>query len=334
MFAVRPINNQRLWEGFLLASDQANFLHSWYWGEMHRRLNRKVIRLGLYQNSHLAGLIQLIKVTAKRATYFECPGGPVIDWDQSTISWLADYLKAWSRSEQASFIRIRPNILASPASLAWLRRAGLRPAPMHLQAQTTWILPLAKTEAEIMAGMRKTTRYLIRKAEKLGVTVSQTVEPAAIDRLYRLQQETVGRKHFIPFSREYFAAELQAFLPDNIRLFTARWRGRVLAAALIVFYGREAVYHYSGSSNRHREVPASYRLQWEIIRAAKQRGLDRYNFWGYTDNPRHRFYGPSLFKQGFGGNRLDYVPAHDLVTGAGYWPNLVVETWRRRVRHL
>lgn len=301
---------------------------------MQLDLNHPVFRLGLYRGGRLIGLIQLIKVSAKRATYFECPGGPVIDWEKTTVAWLFNYLKNWARQEKASFIRIRPNILTSPQFLNLLRAVDARPAPMHLHAQTTWVLPLEPSENELFAGMRKTTRYLVRKAEKLGVKIIQSVDPADIDLLFSLQQETVGRKHFVPFTRAYFAAELKAFSPDNIRLFQASYRGQVLAVAMIVFYGREAVYHYSGSSNSFREVPASYLLQWEVIKAAKSLGLSRYNFWGFTDKPKHRFYGPSLFKQGFGGQRVDYLPAQDLVVTAGYWPNWLVETLRRKWRRL
>ncbi|OIN88865.1 hypothetical protein COW80_01620 [Candidatus Beckwithbacteria bacterium CG22_combo_CG10-13_8_21_14_all_01_47_9] len=326
MFELRPIEDRKQWEEFLLASAQVNFLQSWGWGMMQQELKKLVFRLGVFNRGRLTGILQLIKVTAKRATYFECPGGPVIDWSGSIHPWLFEQLKRFARDHGASFIRIRPNILSQDI--------GLRRAPMHLTAETTWVLPLLPGEDELLKNMRKTTRYLIRKAEKLEVQISRSTDPKEIDRLFQLQQETVDRKHFVPFSRDYFLAELKAFLPDNIRLFKACYQGKVLALAMIIFYGQEAVYHYSGSSNAHREIPASYLLQWEVIKAAKKLGLKRYNFWGYTRNPRHRFYGPSLFKAGFGGHEIKYLPAQDLIVSPAYWFNWVVETWRRKWRRL
>jgi lipid II:glycine glycyltransferase (peptidoglycan interpeptide bridge formation enzyme) len=214
------------------------------------------------------------------------------------------------------------------------KQMGLVKAPMHLTAETTWVLPLDPAEDELFKGMRKTTRYLIKKAIKEGVEIKQSTDEKGIEKLYRLQQETVGRKHFVPFSQNYFLAELRSFLPDNIRLFSATYKGVVLALAMILFYGTEAVYHYSGSSNAHRDVPASYLLQWEVIKEAKKRGFKRYNFWGYTDNPKHRFYGPSLFKKGFGGHEEKYMPAYDLVVKPVYWLDWCFETFRRIARHL
>ncbi len=326
MFELKPVTDQKEWEKFLLASPQVNFLQSWRWGEMQRQLGKPVFRLGVFSRGRLSGLLQLIKVEAKRATYLECPGGPVIDWSGSVHPWLFNQLKSLARENRASFIRIRPNILP--------RDLGLRKAPMHLHAETTWVLPLESSEEELLKNMRKTTRYLIKKAEKLGVEVGQSTDPKDIDLLYKLQQETVDRKHFVPFSRDYFLAELNSFLPDNVRIFKASYHGKLLAMAMIIFYGSEAVYHYSGSSNVNREIPASYLLQWAVIKTAKKMGLKRYNFWGYTKNPRHRFYGPSLFKAGFGGREVEYLPAQDLVAGPGYWPNWLVETIRRKWRRL
>ena len=326
MFKLEPVSDRNQWEKFLLGSDQANFLQSWQWGKMHQDLGQTVWRYGIYDQNRLSGILQLIKVPAKRATYFECPGGPVIDWSGPVYPWLFKELKQLARENGASFIRIRPNILAQDL--------GLRKAPMHLTAETTWVLPLEPSEEELLKNMRKTTRYLIKKAEKLGVKVSQSTDPQDIDRLYKLQQETVDCKHFVPFSQDYFLAELKSFLPDKIRLFKAGYQGKILAIAMIIFYGTEAVYHYSGSSNVNREIPASYLLQWEVIKTAKKLGMKRYNFWGYTADPRHRFFGPSLFKAGFGGREVRYLPAQDLVVSQAYWPNWLVETLRRKLRRL
>lgn len=326
MFKLKPIDDQRQWEKFLLSSEQVNFLQSWQWGKMHQSLGQAVWRYGIYKEKTLIGILQLIKVKAKRATYLECPGGPIIDWNSPIVPWLFNQLKSLAKDSGASFIRIRPNIL--PQDL------GLRKAPMHLHAETTWILPLEPSEETLLKNMRKTTRYLVKKAEKLGVKVSQSTDSRDIDLLYKLQQETVGRKHFVPFSRDYFLAELKSFLPDNIRVFKASYHGRPLAIAMIIFYGAEVVYHYSGSSNLHRDIPVSYLLQWEVIKTAKKRGFARYNFWGYTKNPKHRFYGPSLFKAGFGGREVEYLAAQDLVVSSAYWLNWLLETLRRKWRRL
>jgi len=338
MWSTKIIDNQRVWENFVLASPQASFLQSWNWGEFHRKLGHKVFRLGLFQGEKLAGVGQLIKISAKRATYCECPGGPIIDWENhSAVTSFFAAIRTVARQEKTVFVRIRPNVLKTPASLAQLKQVGLIKAPMHLHAETTWVLDLSPSAAELLQAMRKTTRYSIKKALQLGVEVVQSVAEEDVQTLFNLQLQVAQRRHFAPFSQRYLLTQFQTFKADNqIQLFKVSYKGKVLAIAFILFYAQEAVYHYAGSSDEVKFIPASFALQWQAILEAKRRGLSRYNFWGIanTDNPRHRFAGVTLFKKGFGGYRVDYLPAHDLVIKANYWLVYFFETLRRKLRRL
>jgi lipid II:glycine glycyltransferase (peptidoglycan interpeptide bridge formation enzyme) len=185
--------------------------------------------------------------------------------------------------------------------------------------------------------MRKNTRYAIRLAEKKGVTIEVSEDISDVKLLYDLQLETSSRHGFVPFSLKYLEAQFRAFSQNHqIQLFKAKYQGRLLAISFIIFYGEEAVYHYSGSSEESRTIPASYLLQWEVIKAAKERGMKRYNLWGVNQSGRsdHRFAGVTLFKTGFGGEALNYVSAHDLVFSKRYFITYLIEAWRRKVRHL
>ena len=338
MLTVKFITDKSVWEKFLNDSDQANFLQSWNWGEFHQNLGRQIFRLGLVQNNQLIGLALLIKIKAKRAAYFECPGGPVLNWDDfNQVKTAIQLIKLVAKQESVSFVRIRPNIVKTNERMKQVKDLGFTKAPMHLHAETTWVLNLNQSEEELLKAMRKNTRYSIKQASKLGVEVIKSSDQADIDVLYDLQLEVVKRRNFTPFSKQHLLQQFQAFTADNqIQLFKAIYQGRILAIAFIIFYGQEAIYHYSGSSSQQRHIPASYALQWAAILEAKKRGLARYNFWGIapTDNLRHRFSGVTLFKKGFGGQGVDYLPAHDLIIRPSYWFNFIIESWRRLSRHL
>ncbi len=333
MLIIKSINSKKTWEQFLLNSNQASFLQSWNWGKFHQSIDNQITRIGFYRQEELVGIALLIKIKAKRGTYYECPGGPVINWrDQKQVKQVIHQIKQIAKDNQVSFIRIRPNI--NP-SIINLKNHHFIQSPMHLHAQSTWVLDLNQSEDRLLTGMRKNTRYNIKKAKNLGVSVKTSTKVSEIDLLFKLQLETVNRKNFIPFSKKYLTKQLQAFSSDQqIQLFKASYKGKLLSISFIIFYGNEAVYHYSGSSNQFRQIPASYALQWAAIKAAKKKRMSRYNFWGYTDNPKHRFFGPSLFKKGFGGYRLDYMPAHDLPIKLNYWLTFTFETFRRKLRHL
>lgn len=333
MLTTKLITNQATWESFLQKSDQVNFLQNWHWGQFQQSLDHQAFRLGFYKVKKLVGIALLIKVKAKRGTYLECPGGPVLNWqDKVLVKSALKEIKQLAKQQKASFVRLRPTILTSvfnPKDFKLIK------SPMHLHAQTTWVLDLTQSEEEILGNMRKNTRYAIKQANKLDVKVEISKKLTDIDKLYRLQLETVKRKKFVPFSKLFLRKLFETFKDTNqIQLFKASYQGQILAIAMIHYYGQEAVYHYSGSSSLHRNIPASYAIQWQAIKLAKSLDFRRYNFWGYTDNPKHRFFGPSLFKKGFGGYKLEYIPAQDLPIKSSYWLTYLFETLRRFIRRL
>jgi lipid II:glycine glycyltransferase (peptidoglycan interpeptide bridge formation enzyme) len=275
---------------------------------------------------------------ARRGIYLECAGGPLFYGElRRFLPVLVANLKAIGQKESCIFVRIRPQLSSNEEHKRIFRENGFLNSPMHLYAETTWQLNVEKSEEQLLKEMRKTTRYLIKKAIKDGVTIETSLAPEDIDILYKLQLETAKRHRFVPFSKNYFLEELKVFAPENkIKIFKAIYGGEVLAIALILAYGDQAVYHYSGSSLGANKVPASYLLQWEAIKWIKQKGGKIYNFWGIapTDDSHHRFAGVTLFKKGFGGYRVDYLHAQDLPLNLKYWLIYLFESLRKISRRL
>lgn len=338
MIEVKEIKNKETWENFILTNPGQNFLQSWNWGEFNKNLNHKIFRLGFFNQGDLQGACLLIKKQAKRGTHLECPAGPLIDWNRPLFfKEFVNQLRKIGQEEKCLYARVRPQILDNFTNQTLFKNQGFISAPMHLHAENTWQLDVSKSEEQLLREMRKTTRYLVKKAIKQGVRVEQSTEEKDVDFLYQLQMEAVARHHFVPFPKKYFLAEFKAFIADDqIRIFKAIWKNKVLAIAFIIFYGQGAVYHYSGSSSRFPKIPASYALQWEVIKEAKKRNCRVYNFWGIapTDNPRHRFAGVTLFKKGFGGYRVDYLHAQDLALNGTYWLIHLFERIRKIYRRL
>lgn len=337
-YEVKEITDKKTWESFLLSRTPRSFLQSWGWGEVNRKTGEKIFRLGFLKDRKLAGVCLIIKQKAKRGPHLLIPGGPFIDWnDKPLVKFFVEFLRKLAKEEQAWFIRARLELLDTPENNNKFKRLGFVFAPMHLHAENTWVLDITKSEEELLAGMRKSTRYLVKKSqiENLKIDISKDKKYASV--LYSLQKETAKRHGFVGFPQKLFEIEIEEFAKDdNAQVFICRKGKKVLAVAIIVFYGDSAYYHFSGSTSEFSKIPFSYFLQWEIIREAKKRGMKYYNFWGIApnDNPKHRFAGVTLFKTGFGGKRVDWLHAHDLPISRNYWLTYVFETLRRFFRRL
>ena len=336
---TQEINDKNIWEEFLSRHPECNFLQSWNWGEFHLSLKKEIVRTGFYDGDNLLGVMLSVVEPAKRGRYLTVPAGPIIDWqNKDIVNAFKNEIVKIAKDKKCVFVRVRPQLITNDFSINLFGDLGFKDAPTHLHAELTSQLDITKPEEELMANMRKATRYEVRKAINTGITIDASDNPDQIKDFYDLQLETAKRQKFVPFSYEFLHEQFKVFANDNKAiLYTAKFEGKTLAQAFIIFYGQEAAYHYGASTDLGRRYPGAYLIQWEAIREAKRRGMTRYNFWGVAplDDSDHRFAGLSLFKRGFGGQDVDYLHARDLVIDKmRYTLNFAIEKTRKIIRHV
>lgn len=334
---IEEIVDKNKWENFLATQIDANFLQSYNFGEFHKNSGKTVFRIGFSKSGELKGVMLCIVEKAKRATYLTIPGGPLIDWgSKDFINAFVEKIKSIAKAENCSFVRVRPQILETEENAKLFSSLGFKKSPMHLHAELTHQLNLNLDENTLLVNMRKTTRYEIKQAMKLGINIVESTKVEDIEEFYNLQKETAKRQGFVEFSKKFLEEQFKVFSTDNqVVLYTA-FLGKIkLAQAFIIFYGREGDYHYGASTLEGRNYPGAYLIQWQAVKEAKKRGMERYNFWGVApeNEVNHRFHGVSVFKRGFGGADVEYLHARDLIINPfKYTLNWTVETLRKKIR--
>lgn len=329
---------QTEWEQVLSHFNEANFLASWEWSQFHTSLGKKVALVVGTDGEIITAAALLVTEVAKRGTYVTCAGGPLLNWhDEKVVVDFFAILKELAIAEGATFLRFRPQALESEIPAVLLKKINARTAPMHLTADFTLQLDITEPSEMVLSKMRKTTRYEIRRAQKLAIITELSDNPSDIQEFYE-HQLTLATKHgFIPFSYQFLLKQFEAFLKTrSVILVHAKQHGQLLATAFVLFYNKEAVYHYGISTMQNDKLPGAYAAQWAAIEEARRRGCTRYNFWGITktDQTDHRFSGVSIFKRGFGGTEVAYLPAHDIPLKPQYWFTYVFELIRKKMRRL
>ena len=322
------------WSEVMKKFPEANFLQSPAYGKMNEILGFKVI----FDDFGGKGWALMIVRDAKRGRYLEIPCGPLIDWsDKKLIKAVVTKITEVARAEKCVFVRIRPQLMATKENLALLKGLGLRESPMHLAAEHTVMIDLGASEEEMLSRMRRQTRYEVRRADKLGIEVDKSNSEEIFREFQAVQAETARRQGFIPPSLEVLLAEREAF-KKNIQIYVARTaEGEPVAYGLIIGDGCEADYYEAASTDLNRKLPGAYALLWQAMRDLKKAGYERFNLWGIAPagQPGHRYAGVTTFKTGFGGEVVEYVPAHDLVISrVGYLKDYIVEAARKKRRHL
>ena len=322
------------WGKIKKAFSEANFLQSPEYGKMNEILGDKVVT----EDFGGQGWALMIVRDAKRGRYLEIPCGPLIDWgDKRLAREVIQKITEVAKREKCVFVRMRPQLGATGDNSKKLEALGLKQSPMHLAAEHTVMISLAASEEEMLARMRRQTRYEVRRADKLGIKVEKGNSEEVFREFHAVQMETAKRQGFVPPSLKVLLAEREAF-GDDVQIYVARTaEGEPVAYGLIIGDGREADYYEAASTDLNRKLPGAYALLWQAMRDLKKAGYERFNLWGIAPagQPGHRYAGVTTFKTGFGGEVVEYVPAHDLVISkVGYLKDYIVDTARKTRRHL
>lgn len=350
---IEEAHDPAAWDQFLSEQQYRPFLQSWTMGEVYRDIGEEPIRLVAKEDDAIVGICQAILVNAKRGRHLAIPYGPMMR-EAGSNEQLMNTLKDIAASRKCSFLRVSPFTTLH----AHISIPHSAPSPLHLLAEHIWYLPLKTpdpwtsneqtgqpaSEQTLLASMRKTTRNLIRRAEKEGVIIDASQDPTRdLVHFLTLHDETRKRHGFTPYTNAFFKTQVARFAsrneparpdgPDHssgCTLYLARYQGQVIASSIHIHAFGETSYHHGASAHAYSKIPASYLLQWTAIRDALKRGERVYNFWGIApgvlteegfkiSEPKHPFAGVTLFKTGFGGNLLNLMHCQDIPLTKKYY---------------
>jgi len=362
---VQTASNPAEWEAFLAAQRFSPFLQSWSMGDVYQDIGQTPVRLELRDEGTIMAVCQAIVVPARRGRHLMVQYGPVLSaecrkqYGEVAISAIIDALKKEATTHSCSFIRMSPFWVECDPLTDTLTARGALSSPLHLLSEYTWYIPLrsvdrwadtafdaastGRTEEDIRMQMRKTTRNLVGRAEREGVTVSASTDPMKdLEIYFELQKETFKRHHFVPYRDSYIRAQVKHFAPKNQAIvYIARYQNEPVAASVHMTYGGITSYHHGASTHKYAKIPASYLLQWTAISDALHRGDSIYNFWGIAPrkmneageeviiNKNHPFAGVTTFKTGFGGKPLPLMHCMDIPLTASYKATRAFEFFRK-----
>lgn len=346
-------NSEKLWKKAFEKHEEANFLQAPEWAKMNELIGNEAVT----EVDEDGNLCVMYVKNAKRGRYLEIPCGPLIDWeDTEVVARFFGRIKEIAKEKHCIFVRLRPQLVNTEENRGILEKIGCVVAPMHLAAEHTVMIDLTRSEDEMLAAMRRQTRYEVRKAEKMGIVVKTSNSLEIFREFQKVQAETAARQHFIPPNLDTLLAEREAFSEkakiyvaytgdDDSEISEEADKGvgisagalKPIAYGLILGAGREADYFEAASTDLNRKMPGAYALLWQAMKDLKAEGYERFNLWGIAppNQPEHRYAGVTTFKTGFGGEVVEFVPAYDLVIDPmRYKLNVLVETVRKKRRHL
>jgi serine/alanine adding enzyme len=172
-------------------------------------------------------------------------------------------------------------------------------------------LDLTRTHEQLLAGLRKTARQELRRAERAKLVVRPASGQTEIEKFLELYLRLAGRKKFSADSPIHLRRVLRWILdqPSRGTLLLAQ-DGATTAGGAVILRTAKCCWYVWGASDKYPQFSAGHALQWHALLWAQSQGCTEYDFGGYTPGATS---GPAWFKEGFGGRVIEFVPAHRFV---------------------
>lgn len=318
------INDQKKWDAEVRENKPRSgaFLQSWAWGEFQNSLGKEVFRFD--------GVGQMIKTTLhKKKHYLFCPRGPILKKGQDFGDVFSKFRELFSKDKELFFVRFEPTEEIGVSNFSSLLHKTVDAEPPE-----TLITDLSKSEDELLSSMHQKTRYNIKLAKKKGVEVQ--IEAVPEKDIWDLFDITAKRGSFRLHPISYYEKMLEALNGDNCHAYlaTATFEGETIAVNIMIDFDGTRTYLHGASSNAYRNVMAPFLLHWELILAAKAKGMLHYDWWGIAPESatkEHAWYGITRFKLGYGGERVSYPGTFDLAKSrSSYIAYSLVRVLRRK----
>ena len=204
-------------------------------------------------------------------------------------------------------VRLAPNVVDDAASQELqkaLGKSGFRKLP-DVRAYHTTILSLDRPDNVLRKGLHQSWRRMLRKAESVGVKITERTDQTPFRVLQRFYESLVRKKGFDGVDPDVFS-RTQAGLPESekINVIIGYCDNEPVTVHATSNLGDSGVFLLSASSERGYECRASYLAWWKAIIDSKGKGLRKYDTGGVDFNKAP---GIARFKAGIGGEEKFYI---------------------------
>lgn len=294
-------------------------LQTWEWGDFRKSTGVSVARLGVFEGNVLKRGFQVtfhpIPLLGQNAGYF--PKGEMPDDNQIAA------LKELAKQHNALFIKMEPNIaqkVGTPSAHAhihkFLTENGAQPG-RALFTKYSFLLDLTPSEEKLFENLKSKTRYNVNLAAKKGVQIFENTSLEGIEQYLDILKETTSRQGFYAHNEAYFKNMFENLGGTGMmRIFNAVYQGKILVSWIIFIHNGVLYYPYGASRRENRDVMASNLMMWEMIKFGKAQGCTHFDMWGSLGpepDKKSSWYGFHRFKEGYGGDLVEFLGTYDLV---------------------
>ena len=249
--------------------------------------------------------------------------------DKNILDNIIKHFIKWALEQKASYIRINPWL---PINIGDRKTDFLRIYQDVLSSNgftvvkegmhTYWI-DLSRPDKEIMADMKRQTRYDIRAGIKSDITSEifdkdLWKQTDIIDSFWNIYKHLFENKGFASYSESAFKEEIFNLLESgDSRLYVMKYSNQIINISMASNGGSISSYLHGALDLKYKKLEACPSpgplAQWMMMSDVKKQGIKRYDM-GFCPGPvpdkAHKGYGIWRFKYGFGGDHVEFLPVY------------------------
>ncbi len=324
------------WDQLLGQATDANPFQSYAWGEYKRRSGWEPERWqAIDEHRQPLGCLQVLKKQLLFNRFLVwTPGGPVIGFPnchgQMSGALVSEWLESFRRHHRLVYARFSSHHRVCAEAAAGLTRVCGRPS-VPVTSGYTIQLDLTRSLDELRSAMTRKHRYYVKQSQAAGLTWTMGRSSALLDDFAHLYAQMSRVKQARLPAVELGSLQALADQFQSNCLVLIGYQARVpVTACLTLRIGDKVFYMTAATGTQGRRVSAAYAMISTLFDVLKQRGASRLDFGGISpDQPSAA--GVNHFKQGFGGERIQYLGEWEwaLTKAVSWGANQAMRRWLR-----
>ena len=292
---IDPVQSPERWDNILVAHPDAHVFHSSAWARvLTQTYNHRPRYVAAFDTDQPAAAIPVMEVKSRLtgARGVSVPFSdfcPPLFFSNSISAAAASFVLKLGRSRDWRALHLHG-----------ARDPGQVDVSENDAAFYSHVIDLTRNEGELLGRCEPSVRRAIRKAQKEGIRVEQSVSRTALLQFCGLHCHTRRRHGLPPQPRKFFESIFREFIARGEgHIFLAHKNNRTIAAALFLTFSNRALYKFAASDLSYRRLRPNNLILWEAIRfyASRQsptlhlgrtdlndQGLRRFKLgWGSTE---------------------------------------------------
>lgn len=302
------------WDDFLLSRPGSDILQSSLWAQLKATVGWGTLRLIIRRGDNIVGGAQILTraLPSLAGSVGYVPRGPVLACrEPDTVQLTIDHLREAARRKRLQMLIVQAPLEHEPLHCA-LGASGFQPSTTNIAPAATMRIDLSQEPDAILAHMKSSTRYNVRRSQREGIEVRQGFA-GDLKLFSKLHKASSKRQGFSTYSEEYFENMWKIFAPSrHIQLLISEYNDEPVSALLVVAFGDTVWAKRFGWSGEHSRRMPNEALIWRAFNWAKAAGYRYFDQDGVARRAAEALLDdrpvpdsvkktPSYFKLGFGG---------------------------------